>query len=50
MMIYRDRKSCPWCARAPVVSDLSMFPVRQPRAKRKVKYQLPNRETGDSGS
>jgi hypothetical protein len=50
MMIHHGRKSYPWCARALVVSDLSMFPVRQPRAKRKVKYQLPNRETGDSGS
>jgi hypothetical protein len=50
MMIHRGRKSCPWCARAPIVSDLSLFSVRQPRAKRKVKYQLPNRETSDSGS
>jgi hypothetical protein len=50
MMIHRGRKSCPWYARAPVGSDLSMFLVRQPRAKRKVKYQLPNRETGDNGS
>jgi hypothetical protein len=50
MMIHCGRKSCPWCARALVVSDLSLFPVWQLRSKRKVKYQLPNREMGDSGS
>jgi hypothetical protein len=49
-MIHHGCKSCPWCARAPVISDLSLFSVRRPRAKRKVKYQLPNWETGDSGS
>jgi hypothetical protein len=27
MMIHRDRKSYLWCARASVVSDLSLFPV-----------------------